>query len=387
MASVKIQHVSKAFGGNVVLKEINETFQDGEFITLLGPSGCGKTTLLRIIAGFERQTSGEVYISDKLVSGGKTFIPPEKRGIGMVFQSYAVWPHMNVFDNVAYPLTIRKVPKDDIRQSVQRPTDYEFSGNGIVYGGDRTPSPKMQEVRFNYRNIRVEFTDRGFLVKNRFLFTDTGAFRTLIILQKNGEELCRQEITVPVPPLAEAEFAWPESLLQEMAVHTAAARSLGEPEPEFSALVSFCLKEDRSWAAAGHEIAFGQKVFPRRSQNFSCEEPLTVVRGKSIVGVRGKHFSAQFSAIHPGLTSYIYAGTELIEKIPMPNFWRAPIDNDRGSLMPQRYAQWKIASLYATAKNGENWDLYPAVENLPNSVTVSYRYFLPTVPAASCRVS
>ena len=120
MASVKIQHVSKAFGGNVVLKEINETFQDGEFITLLGPSGCGKTTLLRIIAGFERQTSGEVYISDKLVSGGKTFIPPEKRGIGMVFQSYAVWPHMNVFDNVAYPLTIRKVPKDDIRQSVQR---------------------------------------------------------------------------------------------------------------------------------------------------------------------------------------------------------------------------------------------------------------------------
>ena len=120
MATVTIKHVTKAFGDNVVLKEFNETFQEGEFITLLGPSGCGKTTMLRIIAGFEKPTSGELYIDDQLVSGGKTFVPPEKRSIGMVFQSYAVWPHMNVFDNVAYPLTIKKVPKAEIRQSVDR---------------------------------------------------------------------------------------------------------------------------------------------------------------------------------------------------------------------------------------------------------------------------
>ena len=119
MATVTIKHVTKAFGDNVVLKEFNETFQDGEFITLLGPSGCGKTTMLRIIAGFEKPTSGELYIDDQLVSGGKTFIPPEKRSIGMVFQSYAVWPHMNVFDNVAYPLTIKKTPKAEIKKSVE----------------------------------------------------------------------------------------------------------------------------------------------------------------------------------------------------------------------------------------------------------------------------
>ena len=107
MATVNIQNVTKAFGDNVVLREFNATFRDGEFITLLGPSGCGKTTMLRIIAGFEKPTAGEVFIDGTLVSGGKTFVPPEKRGIGMVFQSYAVWPHMNVFDNVAYPLTIR----------------------------------------------------------------------------------------------------------------------------------------------------------------------------------------------------------------------------------------------------------------------------------------
>ena len=120
MATVTIKNVSKAFGDNVVLRDFNETFHDGEFVTLLGPSGCGKTTMLRIIAGFEKPTSGEVYIDDQLVSGGKTFVPPEKRSIGMVFQSYAVWPHMNVFDNVAYPLTIKKTPKSAIKESVDR---------------------------------------------------------------------------------------------------------------------------------------------------------------------------------------------------------------------------------------------------------------------------
>ena len=123
MATVTIKHITKAFGDNVVLKEFNETFREGEFITLLGPSGCGKTTMLRIIAGFEKPTSGELYIDDQLVSGGKTFVPPEKRSIGMVFQSYAVWPHMNVFDNVAYPLTIKKKPKAEIREAVEHVLD------------------------------------------------------------------------------------------------------------------------------------------------------------------------------------------------------------------------------------------------------------------------
>ena len=120
MATVTIRHITKTFGDNVVLKDFNEVFGDGEFITLLGPSGCGKTTMLRIIAGFERPTAGELYIDDTLVTGGRTFVPPEKRGIGMVFQSYAVWPHMNVFDNVAYPLTIQKAGKGEIRERVDR---------------------------------------------------------------------------------------------------------------------------------------------------------------------------------------------------------------------------------------------------------------------------
>lgn len=120
MASITIKNVTKAFGDNVVLKEFNQSFQDGEFITLLGPSGCGKTTMLRMIAGFEKPTTGEILIGDRVVSSAKTFVPPEKRDIGMVFQSYAVWPHMTVAENVAYPLTIQKKKKDEIKKEVDR---------------------------------------------------------------------------------------------------------------------------------------------------------------------------------------------------------------------------------------------------------------------------
>ena len=120
MSTVTIKNLTKSFGSSQVLKEFNEEFHDREFVTLLGPSGCGKTTMLRMIAGFEIPTTGEIWIDDKLVSGGKTFLPPEKRDIGMVFQSYAVWPHMNVFDNVAYPLQIKHVKKEEIRTRVEK---------------------------------------------------------------------------------------------------------------------------------------------------------------------------------------------------------------------------------------------------------------------------
>lgn len=118
MSTVNIDHIYKSFGDVEVLKDFNYEVQDGEFITLLGPSGCGKTTMLRIIAGFEKPTKGRLFIGDKEVSSDDVFLPPEKRGIGMVFQSYAVWPHMNVFDNVAYPLKIQKMPKKEIKKKV-----------------------------------------------------------------------------------------------------------------------------------------------------------------------------------------------------------------------------------------------------------------------------
>ena len=119
MASITLSNITKFYGKVQVIEKFSEFFNDREFITLLGPSGCGKTTMLRMIAGFEKPTSGEIKIDDDIVSGPGVFVPPNLRGIGMVFQSYAVWPHMNVFDNVAYPLKIQKVTRDEIKSRVE----------------------------------------------------------------------------------------------------------------------------------------------------------------------------------------------------------------------------------------------------------------------------
>jgi iron(III) transport system ATP-binding protein len=102
------------------VEDFNLVINDGEFVSFLGPSGCGKTTTLRMIAGLEKNTHGKIFLGEDLVSDpeNKFFLPPEKRHVGMVFQSYAVWPHMNVFDNVAYPLKIQKFSKNEIEKKV-----------------------------------------------------------------------------------------------------------------------------------------------------------------------------------------------------------------------------------------------------------------------------
>ncbi len=116
MASVKLENVSKLFDGGVVaVKDFNVDVQDKEFVVLVGPSGCGKTTTLRMIAGLEEVTTGNIYIGDRLVND----VPPKDRDIAMVFQNYALYPHMTVYDNMAFGLKLRKYPKQEIRERVQ----------------------------------------------------------------------------------------------------------------------------------------------------------------------------------------------------------------------------------------------------------------------------
>jgi multiple sugar transport system ATP-binding protein len=115
MATVELKSITKVYEGNVqAVKNANITVQDKEFVVLVGPSGCGKTTTLRMIAGLEDITSGELYIDGKLVND----IPPKDRDIAMVFQNYALYPHMTVYDNMAFGLKIRKFQKEEIRNRV-----------------------------------------------------------------------------------------------------------------------------------------------------------------------------------------------------------------------------------------------------------------------------
>ena len=120
MEIIKIEGVAKAYDKHQVHKDLNLSIERGECFTLLGPSGCGKTVLLRLIAGFEVPESGRILIDDTVVSDAesKEYISPDSRGLGVVFQDYAVWPHMSVFDNVGYPLKIAKVPKDELTKRV-----------------------------------------------------------------------------------------------------------------------------------------------------------------------------------------------------------------------------------------------------------------------------
>ncbi|HHX71522.1 MAG TPA: sn-glycerol-3-phosphate ABC transporter ATP-binding protein UgpC [Clostridiales bacterium] len=116
MAGVKLQGIYKKYpGGVIAVSDFNLDIKDKEFIILVGPSGCGKTTTLRMIAGLEEITEGDLFIDDKLVND----IPPKDRDIAMVFQNYALYPHMSVFDNMAFGLRLRKTPKEEIKRRVE----------------------------------------------------------------------------------------------------------------------------------------------------------------------------------------------------------------------------------------------------------------------------
>ncbi|MET9685426.1 ABC transporter ATP-binding protein [Streptomyces coeruleorubidus] len=137
MPDVKVSHLSKQFGGNVVLDDVDFTIRDGEFFTLLGPSGCGKSTTLNCVAGLEQPTSGAISVggTDFVDTEKKLFVPPEGRNLGMVFQSYALWPHKTIAANLAMPLQIRKVDKAEQRRLI----DDALDKVGLLHLRERYP--------------------------------------------------------------------------------------------------------------------------------------------------------------------------------------------------------------------------------------------------------
>jgi iron(III) transport system ATP-binding protein len=141
MSDIRLRHLSKTYdgaeSGHAALADVSLTIASGEFVTLLGPSGCGKTTTLRLIAGYLVPDTGEIEVAGRVLSSPKSVVPPEGRGMGMVFQNYAVWPHKTVFENVVFGLMLRNVAKREARERVAQVLDLvNLTGLGSRYPGE-----------------------------------------------------------------------------------------------------------------------------------------------------------------------------------------------------------------------------------------------------------
>jgi iron(III) transport system ATP-binding protein len=120
MATVSLHGLTKQFTGMAAVDDLRLEIKDGEFVSLLGPSGCGKTTTLRLVAGFLQPDAGEIRVNDQVISSATILIPPERRNMSMIFQSYAIWPHMTVFQNVAYGLKFKKLASREVEEKTER---------------------------------------------------------------------------------------------------------------------------------------------------------------------------------------------------------------------------------------------------------------------------
>ena len=258
-----------------------------------------------------------------------------------------------------------------------RPNDGIFCGNGIVFA-DGKGTPKLQEIRYNYQNIVAKVSPEQIEIINRHMFTPTSVFRCVAKLERDGKLLQKTEIATDVPPLSSAVYPMP----------------FEKPEipGEYAVTVSFLLKEDTEWADAGYETAFGQGTWTVEGREEHLPMPeLRINESPWNIGVTGESFEVMFARGSGALTSYRWGDREMLKAPVLPNFWRAPTNNDCGNRMPQRYAQWKIASMYAaagyTAQTRKPNAAMRPVREADGSVTFTAETDLPTNPPAVCRTT
>ncbi|MFC0323099.1 glycoside hydrolase family 2 TIM barrel-domain containing protein [Gallibacterium melopsittaci] len=227
-----------------------------------------------------------------------------------------------------------------------RPTDRNFCCNGVIFA-DRTLSPKMQEIKFLYQNIKITPTQATVLIRNDNCFIDTSEYYFVAHLLLNGKTQQQIRFEAAIPALTEQEISlnWQAETLQQAG--------------EYCVQVTAHLKQQTLWAAADTELAFGQTIFRVTQESSQClpiSTKLKVVNGDINLGVIGDHFSVLFSRQEGSLISLIYHGKEVIKTPPMPIFWRATTDNDRGTARRFKAGYWLMASLSARCRAME-WQL------------------------------
>ena len=253
-----------------------------------------------------------------------------------------------------------------------RPNDGSFSGDGICYSKDRLPSPKMAEVKYDYQNIKITIENGKAHIENRNLFTNTNEYTAILTVEKIGELIAEEELSIDCPPLESIDYDIELDLPKDN---------------EYVVTLSFVLSEDTLWAKKGHEVAFGQTVVGRFILESERKQPLKVTKGFHNVGVKGEDFEALF-VYQKGLSSYKYHNRELLKRCVLPNFWRPLTENDMANQLPFRAGQWKLASKYlATNVMDKGINEAPEIEVGEDQVKIIYTYHLATKPAGTCKVS
>lgn len=254
-----------------------------------------------------------------------------------------------------------------------RPNDGNFCGNGIVYGNGQN-SPKVQEVKYCYQGVHGTVGQREATLHNQWMFTDLADFDCVLVLEKEGREVKKMPLMVQLAPGEKKTVPLPD---------------FGALQPgEYAVTLSFRYRENTAYCSQGYEAAFLQGVFTVEEAAEAAPlaggyAPLRVVHTDKNLGVYGADFSCMFSIQFGGMTSYVYAGKELLKNDPQLNFWRAPNDNDRGSGNPFLLAQWKAASMYAMPMGSR----HVKVEAGEERVAITFVYRLPTAPETACSLT
>ncbi len=254
-----------------------------------------------------------------------------------------------------------------------RPNDGSFSGDGICYSKDRKPSPKMQEVKYDYQNIMVKLSDGKAHIVNRNLFTNTNEYDAILTVKDQALTIFENELSIDCPPLSETDV--------ELGIEL-------PTEGEYVITLSFVLKEDTIWAKAGHEVAYGQELVGQFAYKKGQKQTLKMVKGFYNIGIKGDDFEIYFSMQQMGLASYKYHGKEMLKKMVRPNFWRAMTENDMANQLPMRAGQWKLASKYLWFNHLDNGQFGKAeVKENEDSIEVGFTYYLATKPLSTCHVT
>ncbi|MCV3270097.1 ABC transporter ATP-binding protein [Roseobacter sinensis] len=314
MAEIRIQNVRKEFGDFVAVKESSFTIEDGEFFMLLGPSGCGKTTTLRMIAGLELPTSGEIYLDGEEISQR----PPSQRDIAFVFQMFALYPHMNVYRNLSYPLVSQGMPRAAVREKVDEVARILGIENilkkpvGGLSGGDRqrvalgraiVRDPKAFMMDEPLGALDAEFRER-MAEELRALHDRMGA-TTVYVTHDQLEAMQMGDKIVVMNNAVVEQFGTPQEIYDKPATMFV-ADFIGSPSMNF-------LRFDGSVPEGAHSIEMqGQSIsVPRQMQGAS---------DKLVFGVRPEHVTLSDAGAYRGeVLATEYLGTTQIITLDTPN--------------------------------------------------------------------